>query len=88
MDGLSTENLLKSFAPMAQKTWKLIDQRLGIGSAYNDVLTIGKRDLEELGDASIVVSQYQAGLSEGVTAVRVKTGKMEFVILPTRGMSI
>jgi len=73
---------------MAQKTWKLIDQRLGIGSAYNDVLTIGKRDLEELGDASIVVSQYQAGLSEGVTAVRVKTGKMEFVILPTRGMSI
>lgn len=73
---------------MAQKTWKLIDQRLGIGSAYNDVLTIGKRDLEELGDASVVVSQYQAGLSEGVTAVRVKTGKMEFVILPTRGMSI
>lgn len=73
---------------MAQKTWKLIDQRLGIGSAYNDVLTIGKRDLEELGDASVVVSQYQAGLSEGVTAVRVKTGKMDFVILPTRGMSI
>lgn len=73
---------------MPQKTWTIIDQRLGIGSAYNNVQTIGKRDLPEMGDASVVINRYQAGLSEGVIGISVRTGKLNFTVLPTRGMGI
>lgn len=73
---------------MPQKTWNIVDQRLGIAGAFNDTHTISERNFAGMGEASVTVSRLQAGLSEGVISVSLKTGKASFIVLPTRGMSL
>jgi hypothetical protein len=71
---------------MPAKTWKLIDQVAGLPAQPH--LEIRERDLPGLGKSSVIKRTYSGGLADGVVSVEVNNGKIEFDVLPTRGMGI
>lgn len=50
--------------------------------------TVGPQDFAAEGDWAVHCSRLQGGLSDGVDIVDVSTGKLNFIIVPTRGMGL
>ena len=72
---------------MATKTWTLFDQTTGEHVGH-DFQIAGKDARGATGDFAVHFDIGTTGLSQGVEQVRVENGKLRFVILPTRGMSL
>lgn len=72
---------------MPVKTWKLVDQESGL-NATGDQLAISERELPGLGKAGVIKRTYCGGLADGVVAIEIDNGKLQFVVLPSRGMGI
>ncbi len=71
---------------MPVKTWTLLDQTEG--QSAKTPLSITEKDVPGLGKASISTRICSGGLSEGVFAVTLNTGKIALDVLPTRGMGL
>lgn len=71
---------------MPVKTWKLIDQNSGL--AQEPYLQIRERDAAGLGKAGVTKRTWSGGLADGVVGVELNNGKLNIVVLPTRGMGI
>lgn len=70
---------------MADKSWTLLDQdkNTTVENGWNlDAAALG------LADAGVQVQHHAAGLSQGVTTVRLQRGPLEVDVVPTRGMGI
>ncbi len=65
---------------MTTKTTELFDQAAGIHATYGTIRGMGK--------FNTTFHVGESGLSRGVEMVTVDTGKLRFVVLPTRGMGI
>src|SRR5688572_10202120 len=50
--------------------------------------TLHPKDFHADGNWAIHFSRLQGGLSDGVDTIDVSNGKLNFVVLPTRGMSL
>lgn len=71
---------------MAKKTWTLFDQSTGehLGHSFQ----ANGSDMGGSADLRVHLEIGQSGLSRGVERLVVSNGKLRFVILPTRGMSL
>ncbi|MCA9174513.1 MAG: aldose 1-epimerase family protein [Planctomycetales bacterium] len=70
---------------MPAKTWTLLDH--ANNEAVADGWQLNSSQLE-LPDAAVQVTQHCAGLSQGVTTVRLTRGPLQAEIVPTRGMGV
>ncbi|MBN1852479.1 MAG: aldose 1-epimerase family protein [Pirellulales bacterium] len=71
---------------MATHTWTLTDTTQALDC---DTFEISAREIPGTGDRWSVVKQtLHGGLCEGVDTVEINNGRMQLVILPTRGMGV
>jgi hypothetical protein len=71
---------------MPVKKWTLLDQ--STGQSPLAPLAISDQEMPGLGKAGVTTRICAGGLSEGVFAVTLSTGKIALDVLPTRGMGL